>query len=882
MSNSVLSPSSSAEDSRFCYHCGTENPPGVRWQSALKGRTRTFCCAGCQAVAQTIHAAGLEAFYATRTASAQTPEDAPDEWVAYDDESVVRDFVRKRSGQDDKEECEIALLLEGLTCGACVWLIESWLMKQPGVVEARVNFASRRATLVWRPETALLSQLLRAVARIGYRAYPYDPARRDAQAKRERRSLLFRMGVALFGMMQVMMMAVPHYISSEVSAGSAALLRWGSLVLTLPVLGYSAWPFFKGAWRDLSVRRAGMDVPVALGLTVAFAASVWATLSGSGSVYYDSVTMFVALLLIARYFEAIARQRSGDAIEAMARQRPVLADRLTKWPRTREMQPIPATALAAGDYVLVRPGAVAPADGVVVDGTSHVEEAVLTGESWPVRRVSGDPVFAGAVNRESALIVQVQAVGEGTRLATILRLVDRAASERPRVAKLADRVASWFVGALLVLALIVGVVWCLIEPSRIVEVVFALLVITCPCALSLATPAALSAAAGALGRRRVVLARSDALETLAKVTTLVFDKTGTLTEGKVTLNGMCVVEGNDQTKLLALARALEAPSEHPLARAFRSEAEAVALPPVSELTIVSGNGIEGKMEDKCWRIGRLDFVAALSDSATTLSVQVDTNLPSPAPSGHPLPQAGEGKECADLEQERSNDTTTLPESLTRFIGERPFAETVVFLGNRRGIQAVFALGDALRSHAREVVATLRTMGIKTVLLSGDRCENAEALAQTLGIETAQGGLLPEDKRRYILERQEAGEVVAMVGDGVNDAPGLAQAQVSISLGSATSLAQWTADVVILSDELLRLTDALRHARRALAVIRQNLGWAVAYNLVAVPAAALGWVTPLIAALGMSLSSLTVVLNALRVTRMKGDAGADGKAATPNE
>ncbi|MDR0250157.1 MAG: heavy metal translocating P-type ATPase [Burkholderiales bacterium] len=830
MSKPVEPPLPSAEEARFCYHCGTENPQGVRWQAVLKGQPRTFCCAGCQAVAQTIHAAGLDAFYTTRTVLAQTPEEEQDEWTAYDDDGIVRDFVRKRGiGKDGKEEHEIALLLEGLTCGACVWLVESWLMKQPGVVEARVNFASRRATLVWRPETAPLSQLLRAVARIGYRAYPYDPARRDIQARRERRSLLFKMGVALFGMMQVMMFAVPHYISNEVSADMTALLRWASLVLTLPVLLYSAQPFFKGAWRDLSIRRAGLDVPVALGLTVAFAASVWATFRGSGAVYYESVTMFVALLLVARYFEAMVRQRSGDAIEAMAKQRPVLADRLTEWPRLQTTQSVPATALLAGDHVLVRPGAVVPADGVVTDGVSHVEEAMLTGESWPVRRVSGDPVFAGAVNRENILIVQVQAVGEGTRLATVLRLVDRAASERPRVAKLADQIASWFIAALLVLASVVGIVWWQIEPSRAVQVVFALLVITCPCALSLATPTALSAAAGALSRLRVVLARSDALETLARVTTLVFDKTGTLTEGKVTLNEMCAVEGSDSAELLSMAQALEAPSEHPLARAFRTEGKVAAeteAAMVSDLTIVSGNGIEGTIAGERWRIGRFDFVTALSGAAV------------------------------------------VPKLLAHFIEQRPSGETIVFLGNGNGIQAVFALGDALRPHACEVIATLHAMGIQTVLLSGDRRENAEALAKTLGIETAHGGLLPEDKRRYILDRQAAGEVVAMVGDGVNDAPGLAQAQVSVSLGSATSLAQWTADVVILSDELLRLTDALRHSRRALTVVRQNLSWAVAYNVVAVPAAALGLVTPLIAALGMSLSSLTVVLNALRISGIR--------------
>jgi len=811
-------PAPAAEFAAGCFHCGLPNPPGRRFEASIRGELRRFCCVGCLAVASTIHEAGLEGFYAARTAATAAPvAGADDEWAQHEESARAAGLVRELP--DGRREA--ALLLEGLTCGACVWLIESFLARQPGVETARVNFATRRARVVWRAEATRLADVMRAVAAVGYRAHPYDPAKREALARREKRALLLRMAVALLMMMQVMMLAVPVYVSDDgVAPEQRALLDWASFTLTLPVLFYSALPFFRGALRDLAARRLGMDVPVALGLAAAFGASAWSTLGAGGPVYYDSVTMFVALLLVARYVELVARHKAGEAIEGVARARPAIAERLAQWPSGDAAQTVAAASLVPGDHVLVRPGATVPADGEVVDGASHVEEAILTGESWPRAKRPGSRVLAGAVNREGALVVRVAAAGEATRLAAVLRLVEQAANERPRVARVADRVAAWFVGALLVLAMVTAVAWSQVDPSRALAVTFALLVVSCPCALSLATPAALAAAAGALSRRQVVLARADALEALAKVTHVVFDKTGTLTLGEVRVSEVVTFGAVDEARSLALAAALEARSEHPIGAAIARAAPAARLR-AEDVRPAAGEGVEGVVDGVRYRVGRPDFVRAL---------------------------------CGEL-----------PGAVRDFAAAA--TGTVVLLGDQRAVLAGFALGDTPRVDAAVAVAALRSLGVTTILMSGDRHTVAQAVGRALGIADARGDLKPQDKLEAIRALQAQGAVVAMVGDGVNDAPGLAQAQVSLSLGSATPLAQWTADVVILSDALGRVGEAIAHARRTLAVVRQNLAWASVYNAVAIPAAALGFVTPLLAAAGMSVSSLVVVGNALRVARV---------------
>jgi Cu2+-exporting ATPase len=485
---------------------------------------------------------------------------------------------------------------------------------------------------------------------------------------------------------------------------------------------------------------------------------------------------------------------------------------------------VAAVSLAAGDFVLVRPGASVPADGSVVEGRASVEEAILTGESMPRTRTVGDAVLAGSVVRDGALVLAVTAAGAATRLASIERLVERAGSARPRLARIADRVARWFVAALLVVAALTAIAWWQLDPARALAVTFAVLVVSCPCALSLATPAALAAAAGALGRRRVVIARADALESLARVTHVVFDKTGTLTTGRLSLVDTVVADDTSGAQAIALAAALESVSEHPIARAFAEANGSRSEIAVQSPSVVPGHGVEGIIAGRVVRLGTLPFAAALSGARSSQD---------PVADAHP-------------------------------------SATIVTMGDACGIIASFVLADALRPDARALIERLRALHVVPVLLSGDRASTVAAAAAALRIDDARGNALPEEKRSVIGDLQAHGAVVAMVGDGVNDAPSLAQAQVSVSLGTATPLAQWTADVVVLADALLPIADAIAHARRTLAVVRENLGWAFAYNLVAIPAAAFGFVTPLVAALGMSVSSLVVVGNALRLARIRVD------------
>jgi Cu2+-exporting ATPase len=801
-------------ENEVCWHCGLPNAPGAPWRLVVAGVERHFCCAGCRGIAQVIDAAGLDAFYARRDICdvvGREPLPPSRNDVAAAAASVV---TRGADGH-----AEVSLLLEGIHCAACVWLIETWLQRQPGIVAAHVNFATRRAEVRWDAQALDLAGVLAAVAAIGYRAYPYDPARREALARRESRALLARAAIALLAMMQVMMFATPGYISADVEPEYRVLLEWASLLLTLPVVLYCATPFFSGAWRNLRIGRPGMDVPVAIGVAGAFAASAVATVRGTGDVYYDSVTMFVALLLTARWFELRARQNAGAAIEAITRDLPEMAERLADYPASMRVETVPARSLAVGESIRIAAGAAIPADGRVVAGQSSVEEAVLTGESRPRLKRVGDDVLAGSINGETPLVVRVSAAGEATTLAALSRLVAQAATERPRVSRVADRVALWFVSALLLIAAITGLVWWQHDPARALMVTFAVLVVSCPCALSLATPAALAAAAGALGRHRVLAVRRDALETLSRVSHVVLDKTGTLTAGRVERLAVDVLGGRDRNECLRIAAALEQGVAHPIARALCANVTPAHV--AAEIIVVGGSGVEGVVEGCRYRCGRPEWVARLHGLA-------------------------------------------LPSNVESIGPDR----TPVALADDRGWLACFAFGDVLRPSAAPLVASLHAMGITVSLLSGDRTATVREVALAVGIDDFRGDATPEDKRADIAARQRAGAVVAMVGDGINDAPSLAQADVSLSLESAAALTQWTADVVLLGEDLVRVADAIACARKTFRVIRQNLGWAFAYNFVAIPLAATGYVTPIFAAVGMSLSSLLVVANALRLVRVR--------------
>ncbi|MBY0268835.1 MAG: cadmium-translocating P-type ATPase [Burkholderiales bacterium] len=800
-----------------CFHCGLPLDATV-YPVVLDGVGHDTCCRGCQAVVQTIVDNGLGAYYRNRSAVSPTARNAgvPLELGVYDLPEVQRGFVRDVPAATHEKEA--ALLIGGVTCAACVWLIEQRLARLPGVSAVSLKHATRRARVRWDTRATTLSAVLRAVADLGYTAHPYDSGRAEEGLRRERGVLLWRLFIAGFSMMQVMMYAIPVYIAGgDMTSDIEQLMRITSLILTLPVALWSALPFYAGAWRDLRRGRVGMDVPVALGIVIAFVASVAATWTASGAVYFDSVAMFVFLLLGARFLEMEVRAKAVRTQEQLVRMVPATAERVISG-GSGATELVAAAALQPGDLLRVRPGAAIPVDGVVVSGSSAADESLLTGESRPVAKRPGDVLTGGAVNLDGVITVRVTRSGENTVLAGIVRLMDRAQSEKPAIAQAADRIAQWFIAALLVLTAVTFALWWQVDAARALWVAVSLLVVTCPCALSLATPAALAAATGAAYRSGVLITRGSAIETLARATHFVFDKTGTLTTGRMSLAGVGLLSGETREQCLAIAAALESWSEHPVGRALVAAASG-AHPVADEVQTMAGGGVEGLVGGRRLRIGRPQFVAALH--------------------GRALP--------AELEAV-------------------PDAMTVVALGDARGWIALFMLDDVLRHDAPEMIRKLAAGGATIALLSGDRPQRVRHTAAELGITQYRGGATPADKLEYVRELQARGAIVAMVGDGVNDAPVLAQAQVSIAPGGGTELAQISADIILMTDRLGALAEIAGSARRTLRVIRQNLGWAVAYNAVALPLAMAGMVTPLVAAIGMSASSLVVVLNALRLTR----------------
>jgi Cu2+-exporting ATPase len=791
-----------------CFHCGESVPVGAVYPIHFIASDEPACCRGCQAVAQTIIDSGNADYYRLRTDLPKTAEAVLEELKQlklYDLPEVQQSFVKS---EGDAREAN--LILEGIVCAACIWLNERHLRQLPGVMSADINFSTHRARVRWDNSRIQLSNILEAVQEIGYLAYPFDTGRQEALFRKERDTAIRRLAIAGVGMMQVMMYAIPLYLASagSMTQDIEALMRFASMILTTPVVFYSAWPFFQGAWRDLKLKRAGMDVPVALGVGSAYAASIYATFTSGSVVYFDSVTMFVFFLLTGRFLEMNARKRSAEAAESLVKLIPAATTRLPNWPGNREEEIAVAAKLSPGDFVLVGPGESFPADGSVAEGESSVDESLLTGESHPVRKHDGSAVIGGTINLSSPVVVKVEKTGADTVLSGIVRLLDRALAEKPRLALAADRIASWFVLALLAIATLVASYWYFVAPERAFWITVSVLVVSCPCALALATPVALTAAMGRLTRMGLLSTRGHALETLAHATDFVFDKTGTLTTGEFRLIEVHTMRGNRENAL-ALAASLEQGATHPVAIAIRDAAHQTDRN-ANHIRYATGQGVEGTIDGHRYRLGAPAFIAAKPPA---------------------LP--------ADM--------------------------TLIGLVDETGVIAWFGLGDELRPQAAALVDSLKTMGVHLHLFSGDRKDNVLALADRLGIDDARGDMLPEDKLDAVRVLQTAGAVVAMTGDGVNDAPVLAQAQVSIAIDQGAEAAQAAADMVLLSSKLSRLADGVKVARKTQGIIHQNLAWAALYNTLAIPAAALGYITPWMAGIGMSLSSLLVVLNALRIS-----------------
>ena len=799
-----------------CFHCALPVIDPVRYRVKVDGKWQPVCCPGCEAVAAAILGYGLQGYYEHRTSPAPTAEGGGEieDFRIYDDPEVQRGFVHAGTGG----ECDAALMLEGIRCTACVWLNQSVLARLPGVLGVGINATTHRAQLRWDPQKIRLSEILAAVRRIGYRAHPYDARKQEAAQRAERKQSLWRLFVAGFGMMQVMMYALPVYLAEpgSMTPDIEQLMRWASLTLTLPVVFYSAGPFFVTAWRDLRLGRMGMDLPVALGIGVAFAASVWATLGGHGEVYFDSVSMFVFLLLCGRYLEIRARHVVARSLDYLSRAIPEVALRLGAAGASEQ---VPVSALRPGDRVLVRSGERVPADGVVVEGTSFVDESLLSGESRPLARQTGDRLIGGSTNLADPLLLQVERIGADTVISSIVRLMQQAATERPRLAVNAERITGWFVAATLVLAAGAAAAWYFIEPGQALWVAVSILVVTCPCALSLATPVALTVATGTLARQGLIVCRGHVIETLARATDVVLDKTGTLTLGQLRLTRTQVYADKGEADCLATAAALEQGSMHPIAKALLAAAS--QAPAARDPKHHAGLGVEAELDGHVYRLGRPEFVMAAHQA--------------PAP-WQPL--------------------------------ALPAGSSIALLGDESRCLALFVFGDELRPDAKEFVDALRQAGKRVHLLSGDRAETVGQTAAAVGIDAVTAGASPQTKLAYVQALQRQGRVVAMIGDGINDAPVLAQASVSVAMGDGAWMSQRQADAVLLSGRLSDLREAFATATRTLATIRENLFWALAYNLTAVPLAALGMVTPWMAGIGMSASSLVVILNSLRLFRQR--------------
>jgi len=794
-----------------CFHCGEPIPAGLRIYARIDGREEPVCCHGCKAVAEFITGAGLDDYYKYRDTRAARADEPPraDRWSAYDRPELVERLTRP----EPDGARSITVLLEGLRCSACSWLADKALHLQSGVLDVSVNPATARARLVWDPARVQLGDLLRVLEHVGLRPHPLAGEPAEQLALLERRTALKRLTVAGIGMMQVMMFALPMYVGG-MEQGMLEFFRLVSMLVSIPVAIYSGWPFYVGAWHALKARSVSMDVPVSLGIVAAFVASVWNAMTGDGEVYFDSVTMFVFFLAVGRYVEMVARHRAGSVADALARLAPVTARRL----RGDQVEDVQAIELAVGDEILVRTGEVFPADGAVAAAADgRVDESMLTGESTAIAKAQGSAVHAGTQNLGAPLRVRVIAVAGNTVLAGIVALLERAQAERPRLARAADRAAAWFLSRILIGSALVFVVWWFIDPSRAFPATLAVLVVTCPCALSLATPAVIAAATADLARRGVLVAHSDAFEALAKASHVLWDKTGTLTRGLVRVEEIRPLRGLPADECFALAAALERMSEHPIAKAFL--ASDVVGATASNVKVVSGAGLEGTVDGRHLRIGTLDFAGAMNPAASSAGIETDEQ-----------------------------------------------SSSWVFLGDADGLVAAFRLTDPLRAEAAGCVRDLAALGLPSAIVSGDAEAPVAGVAARSGIERFASRLTPQSKVEQLQQLQAAGNVVIAIGDGINDAPLLQGADVAIAMGRGSALAQTSADLILVRDSLDQLPGIVQLARRAQRIVRQNLAWSIGYNLAALPLAALGLVPAWLAAIGMSLSSVLVVLNATRVAR----------------
>ncbi|MCS0444830.1 heavy metal translocating P-type ATPase [Vibrio diabolicus] len=783
-----------------CYHCSEDVPANTDFKVDILGESRKMCCPGCETVAQTIVDSGLVSYYQYRTAPAEKADLVPEQLQAlihYDNEDVQSEFVRNRENVS-----EVTLSLEGVSCAACAWLIEKQVSNTAGLVSIRVNTTTNRALLAWDKTQVRLSELLSVIHKLGYKAAPFEADKQEASYHRMMKQYLYRLGIAGLATMQVMMLAVALYLEvfGDLEPEFKNYFRWVSLIFATPVLLYSALPFYLNAWRSIKGRTLGMDVPVSIALIFAYVASLIATVTEQGEVFFESISMFTFFLLVGRFLEMRARRKAAAASGNLLKLIPAIAT-------TLDGEQIPVKTLKVGDRIRVLPGEHIPADGKVISGRIYIDESMLTGESVHVVKREGDAVYAGTLSGDESFELEVMSSKADSMISNIVRLQDEAQHSKPKIAEIADVVARYFVGAILIISAGTWFYWHQTKPDDAFWIMLSVLVATCPCALSLATPTALTCATSRMGNFGILLRKGHVFETLCKINHLVVDKTGTLTKGDIEICDTKVLSDLPKEDCLSLAAALEAHANHPIARSFASYANDDFV--VYEVQNVIGSGIEGIWNGKIVKIGSAVFVQGKeSDESHAVYLSVD--------------------------------------------GEHV---------------ASFYYRDPIRKESKAFVQRFADAGIKTTLLTGDSLSNARPVANEIGIDHVVASAKPEDKLAYLKSLDED-SITMMVGDGINDAPTLAGAHLSVAMGGGTDVAKASADMTLLGDNLEKLLEARLLALRTRKIIRENLAWSLGYNLLILPLAVAGLVAPYIAVVGMSASSIIVVSNSLRLLKEK--------------
>ncbi|MFT5593183.1 MAG: Cu2+-exporting ATPase [Oceanicoccus sp.] len=793
-----------------CYHCGQIVADNLHLTARVFGQGRSMCCVGCQAVTNAIVESGSESFYQYRSDTNTTPDFTIDtlpqsvrqELTLFDNPDVLLDIATQHD-----EGFDTVLIIEGITCAACGWLIEKQLQRFDGVTSVQLNLSQHKLYISWQQDLTALSQIISRIYALGFKAQPYTPDAAQQQLQAEQKVAIQRLVLAALGMMQAMMFAVPLYADdwAGVFIKFETYFRFAGLAITTPVIFYSARPFFTACIRDLKSRHLTMDVPVSIAIGGAYLASIYSTFTHGDEVYFDSVCMFTFFLLVGRFLETRARLRNGEAGNELHNLMPRACVKITT---EDEETLLPINQINVGDCIRILPGSTIATDGIIVNGNTSIDESIITGEFIPLHKNINDSVIAGSLNVENPIDIRVTAIGKGTQISTIMSLLDRASQDKPKIAQLADKLAQYFVAAVLLISAIVFTAWSFIDSDRAFWITLSVLVATCPCALSLATPTALTAATTALRRNGVLITRGHVLETLRKSKRIIFDKTGTLTLGQLTIEETVIVN-KTQANPLQIAASLEHFSQHPIAHAFKFQ----TLLPATNIQNHAGSGVSGTVDNIDYKIGTAHFIH--NDSISAVS---------------------------------------------------PDDRHWIALANTTDVLAWFLLSDAIRPNAKSTIEQLQGLALSCELLSGDHSTHVAHVANALGINQFNGGVSPQGKLDY-LTKQDPNDVSIMVGDGINDVPVLAQAPVSIAIGSASDLAKTHADVILVNNQLTRLPQLIKQAHKTARIIKQNLAWALLYNSSVLPLAALGLLPPYLAAIGMSASSLVVVFNALRLNTL---------------